>query len=329
MAYNFYTNYLLMMQKDPKEAMEEECQESINYAWENNATVYNILAQCEIGSNNFECESVMVNSVINSTTGETLSDDYRKIIHKHYKCARNYLGKMYKFFGETWLTINTNTKIGSTKNSILQRCNNILRWQDENSFIQEIECIYSRNLSGTNFDYGSEGVPEIGADAKLLVQRNEITNKINFNQRFLLDGHAFQIKQIDNHYSQTLMTLYIFEVPLQANDDLENGIAGGADILFNPDVMEDVISPSTIKKILLGYSQEYSVYNYTNGEITDDVFEICASNANEDCYDLTIIDGNNFIVSNLKESNKLLKITCTNTATHGEVTIDIVLGGKW
>lgn len=337
MASNFYETYMKFLSKNPQDKILDDCQESIDYGWEEMPNVVNILAQDLNNFNQFVVESVMITSAINSTTGQNFGDNYLKIIHKNYKNSNNTLGRIYKFenMNETykhldgkWISINANTKIGVVKNSILQRCNNVLKWKDKlgNLYIQD--CVYSTNFNA-GLDYGSQGVPQIKADAKILVARNEETNLITFNQRFLFDGHAFQVKQIDNHYSKTLMTIYIFEVPLQVNDDLYNGIAGGLTNDDNNYNENDIIISPNETTILLDEKLDYSVFSLANGIPNSNIFEISASGLDKNNYKLDIVDGNHFSVTNLKKSMEKLKIKCIDKISGNEKTIEIELGGKW
>jgi len=329
MAFEFYKAYINSMAKTPQEDWRESQQEAINDFWDNTSTVETILGQTAVGGSTYGNEEIQLNSVINPTTGENFGDQYRKIIYKTYADAdtNKWLGKMYQFDSEYWLTTNTNTVIGANTSAILRKCNNILKWYDSNGILRQWYCVFTRNISGNGLDYGTEGTPQVGGDTKILVQINTETALIPFNQRFLFDGHAFQVKQIDNHYSSTLMTIYIFETQLQANDDLINNIAGASGKI-TPTTSENKILPATTK-IILGDTVSYTVYNYVNGVENTDTFAIVGSGAPSANYTLTIVDGNHFTVKNNIQSNTPLTITCTNNISALTTSIEIILGGAW
>lgn len=327
MAYEFYKAYINSMAKTPQEDWEESYQEASNDFWENTSTATIINGQDSISSLTYNEEEVQLNSLINIATGENFGDQYRKIIYKTYSEQLGWLGKYYIIDSKKWLLTNTNTRIGSVKSAVLRKCNNILKWYDSNGLLKEYECVYSKRLNGTNLDYGAEGVPQIDADGQILVQRNSNTNAIKYNQRFLFDGHAFQVKQIDNHYSDTLMTIYIFETQLQTNDDIVNNIASGSGEV-TPITNQNKILPN-VYKILLNETVNYNVYNYINGIANSNTFSIVASGANPSSYTLTIVDGNHFNIKNLLQSSIPLTITCTNNSTSEVVSIEIILGGIW
>ena len=177
------------------------------------------------------------------------------------------------------------------------------------------------------YEYGREGVPQSEGMTNVLIQYNDDTKGIFVNQRFILDGHAFQVQQIDNHYSQTLMTIYIFETQVQSGDDLVNNIAYNEHSV-EPITTELRISPNKTK-IILGERADYSVYSYTNGVVSSDVFSIVASGADASLYELTVLDGNHFSVLSLGQSNDALTVSCEDTTTHEIISIAITLGGAW
>ena len=212
MALEFYKAYLNSVAKEPVDYWQELRQEATNDVWLDTSTITTVQGQTILGSLTYSPESVQVNSVVDPKTGKTLGDNYKKIIYKNVSTSMiqkdlsktdRFLGKYYKFADYTWLTINTNTIIGSSAIAILEKCNNWLKWYDKDGVLHQWECVFERSLSGTGFDYGSEGVSEVGADTVIKVQRNAETDLIPFNQRFIFDKHAFQVKQINNHISET------------------------------------------------------------------------------------------------------------------------------
>ena len=338
MALEYYKAYLNSMAQAPVTYWKGLRQEATNDVWNDTATIETVLGQSAVGSSIYNEESVQLTSVLDPKTGKQLGDDYRKIIyktladsliHKDTTKTNRFWGKYYKFRDYTWLTVNTNTIIGSSASAILQRCNNWLRWYDKNNILHQCECVFERSLSSTGFDYGSEGVAEVGSDTLIRVQRNAETELIPFNQRFIFDGHAFQVKQINNHISDTYMELYLFETQIQSNDDLVNNIAN-SDGEIKPTTNETLITPD-VNKILQGETQNFSVYNYIDGVPSSSTYKVEVLGGSVGVnYTLTIIDGNNFSITNILQSNSPLTIVCTNTQDSSDiVSINIILGGLW
>lgn len=329
MALKHYQAYMNAVSQEPVDEWRGLMQASIDDTWKDSSTLETIQGQTAVGGSVYADESVYLNSVINPSTGENFGDEYRKIFYKTYADAETnkWLGKMYQFHDNYWLVTNTNTAIGAVTNSILRKCNNMLKWYDADGILHEWECVFTRNIGGTAFDYGTQGAPQVDGSCKILVQQNDETKTIPFNQRFIFDGHAFQVQQIDNHYSPTLMTIYIFETQIQSGDDLVNNIA------WNNNVETDVttetrISPNT-NKILIGDSVAYSVFKYVNGVKQDNTFSISASGVLNALYTLTIVDGNHFTILAKGQSLNTLVVSCTDIQTSEVTTLKITLGGAW
>lgn len=367
MELNFYKAYKNSLAQKPVDSWRNLMQQAISETWEDTSTIEILSGQSTIGGTSFAQEHLQVTSVVSPKTGKVLGDDFRKIIYKNlfdnelppniiktsqflvnrvgnvelYKfktiegedfLVRNsnrWLGKYYRFKGYTWLTINTNTIIGAAATAILQRCNNWLKWYDADGTFHQWECVFDRALSSTGFDFGSENVPEISSDIVIKVQRNAETDSISFNQKFVFDGHVFQVKQINNHISETYMELYLFETQIQANDNLVDGIANNP--IPSVEMQNNIVISPNIQKINLGETQKFSVFNYVNGVPTDDGFDISLSGPKQGLdYELLIIDKNNFSIKNLKQSNTPLSITFSNiNNVEQNCTINILLGGKW
>lgn len=340
MPLNIYQAYMRSVAQDPVSEWRTATQEMINDTWLDTSTLESVQGQIELGGSEYSTESVQLNSVINPTTGQSFGDDYRKIIYQNYSQnvlspqlnptgnSQRFLGKYYQFDNSTWLTINTNTIVGALTTAIVRRCNNTLKWYDKTGVLHEWACVFDRDLTSTNLDEGSQGVAEIGADAVIQVQRNSETDSIPYNQRFIFDGHAFQIKQINNHVSSTYMEFYVFEIQVQANDDLVNDIANSTGEI-TPATDEIQVLPQ-ITTLSQGNSQTFSVYRYVDGEQTTDTFNIVASGPVVGVnYNLFNVTDNTFTIENLIASSTPLTIVCTDNQNQEQVSINILLTGGW
>lgn len=367
MPLEFYNAYMTSLAKDPVSDWRETTQEMINDTWLNTSTVEEVEGQAYIGAKTFVKESVQWNSVLDPKTGSSLGDEYRKIIYKSlfdselppdillstqellscingielYKFtnidgkpylvrnSRRFLGKYYRFNNYIWLTINTNTTIGSNATAILQKCNNKLKWYNKDGKLCEWPCVFERKLSSTQFDMGSEGVGEVEASTLIKVQRNNETEQIPYNQRFIFDGRAFQVNQINNHVSDTYIELYLFETQIQANDDTINNIANGK-IEKQSATTQTRILPE-INVLKQGKSQSFSVYKSVDGKLSKDEYSVSIIGAVENVnYRLAIIDGNNFSIECLLPIDVPLTIICANKSdTTDVVSKNILLTGVW
>lgn len=329
MALKYYQAYMSSLAQEPVDEWRGLMQAAVNDTWQDSSTLETVQGQTEVGGSVYSAESVYLNSVINPSTGESFGDEYRKMFYKTYADSdtNKWLGKMYQFHDNYWLVTNTNTAIGAVTSSILRKCNNMLKWYDSQGVLHEWECVFTRNIGNTNFDYGTQGAPQVDGSCKILVQQNAETISIPFNQRFIFDGHAFQVQQIDNHYSPTLMTIYIFETQIQSGDDLVHNIAWNGNV--EGDVTTDTRISPNVNKILTGETVSYSVFKYLNGVKQGNTFNISASGVPENTYKLTVADGNHFSIRAKEKSNGTLVVSCVDTGTSETTTIQITLGGAW
>ena len=91
------------------------------------------------------------------------------------------------------------------------------------------------------------------------------------------------------------------------------------------DAITNKISPN-INYIKLNNIQEYSIFEYVNGEITDTKFEINFYNVpkrNYDCY----VEDNRFAIKNLRAFDEPLLVVCKNLNNGSVVEKEIELGG--
>ena len=130
MALKYYQAYQNSIAQAPVDDWRETMQQSINDTWEDSSTLETVQGQTTVGGTTYSEESVYLNSVINPSTGENFGDEYRKIFYRTYSDAstNKWLGKMYQFDSQYWLTTNTNTAIGAVTSAVLRKCNNILKW---------------------------------------------------------------------------------------------------------------------------------------------------------------------------------------------------------
>lgn len=286
-----------------------------------------IREQIENGSKKYKKLGVRITSVINPTVGDNYGDQYKKIIFKTYNYPKE-LGYMYRFNNKTWLAVNTRTVTNLSGHSIVRMCNNTLKWVDKTDKTKLCiwECVFTSHLSNSSFDYGTKEVVQVSGEVVILVQRNAETNQITYNDRFIFDGKAFQVNQIQNHLSKTYLIIKMFETQIQPEDDIINNIASANTL--TPTTSTQKILPDTLT-IPINSTQEYTVYNYINGVASGDTFTITASGIPAEYYTLNIVGGNSFSVTALKANNLPLLVTCTNNITFAKIERHLTLTKGW
>ena len=189
-------NYKKLVSEEKQQFYQDLIDERFEYA-----TDYMIIEEeCSVGSIVFKPLGARITHGLNSSSSNVFAKEFKKIIFQNYN-HEQYLGKKYRFNGHTWLTTDLNEITNISSHSFVRMCNNVLNWYDPNdkTKLYSEPCVFTNQFTNTSFDNGSENVIQISGDFQILVQLNERTKTIAYNQRFVLDGLGFQVTQYDNH----------------------------------------------------------------------------------------------------------------------------------
>lgn len=305
----------------------ESYQDLIDERFENSSSLKVIQEQECNGGTRYKDIKARVCHAINSETGNNFGDQWRKIIFSRSTHPKD-LGYMYKFDGHTWLTTNTNTRTNLSGHAIVRMCNNKLKWvsKEDKTTLLSWDCVFTNQITDTSFDYGSKDVVQVSSDILILVQRNCETNQISYNDRFIFDGQAFLVNQVNNHISDTYLILKMTQTQVLPNDDLTNNIAGAQNL---PPVTDDIKILPSVLNIVVGDTQSYNVYNYIDGIPKANTFTITASGLDSSFYTLTVLAGNTFSIRALKASFIPLIIQCKDNVTNGVSNIYLTFTSGW
>lgn len=231
--------------------------------------------------------------------------------------------------------------------SYIKECNNTLNWYlyDSNSNKKLIQqpCIIDNKITQTTFNY-SESIILSQNTLTITTQNNANIKNISENNRFLFDGvpfkvqmkNAWQREQTMNSNSAPLIYLSCIKDQISPLDDLENNIADGlpakditnTSIIIALTTIGEGINPNKIK---VNHTQTYSVYKYDEqNNKSSNTFTITASGCDPSYYTLTIIDGNNFSITNLKgNGTQYLTAHCVDNVDNKSEDIKIRLVDRW
>ena len=331
MSYSFY-EASLKIYKDAKTSIIDENQANVDEMLSAASTYMQVEEQTNAGSSIYNEINCRITSLIDPKTGKDFGDEYRKIIFDNYS-HNKWLGQLYKFDNYYWLATNTNTRINASASSILRRCNNELKWYDDNGILHVVPCVFSREVSAENMKDGSNGVPQIWGTIKIQAQRNEETNLLKLNQRLIFDGFAFQIQQINNHLYLFVILIflyiefYLFETQIQVTDDTINDIVNGK--MDTPITGTEIKILPSINSIYLNDTVVFKVNKYVNGVANEDTFAITCENVPIENYNLSIIDGNSFSITNNIPTNNLLLVKCKDNSSDEVITMSVKLTKSW
>lgn len=203
-------------------------QDKINSEYEYATNAFIIQEELNFGSLNFTDIEVILNHVINPTTGEKLGDDFKEIVFKDISHSNKGMGFRYSFDNFYWLTINTDNYKKATASVIIRRCNHNLKWYDANRILRNEPCIidYFKLAAMRDFLIENSNMAIPDKKCNIILQNNIVTNVINYNQRFIFNNTAWQVIGFDRVTYPGLITLNLEQHQINtATDDLVNEIA--------------------------------------------------------------------------------------------------------
>jgi len=252
MAYKYFLSGSPINAYPPNTGWKNSFNSFLDYDFYNSPNVYTIQEETVFSSGSLVDVDARITTAISNDTGMKLSDDFKQILFKSDHTVG--LGYKYYFDSNYWITINTNIVKSITVTAVVRRCNNVLRWTDQNGITYAEPCIIDYKISSPNNNTTDPITPE--GTIHIFAQQNSRTNKIKENQRFLFGNennwmcyrvYGGGVKNYLNNTSVDNDTSTVMELVLgkslvnEDTDDLTNGIADANKIVFSL-----VTSPSAI-----------------------------------------------------------------------------------
>lgn len=249
-----------------------------------------------------------------------------------------WVGKRFRFADNIWITINVNKDATISNSAQVQRCNNVLKWYDfDEEVIYEEPCVLSEKIAATRVDDQTH-IQVLDGTLNAMLQYNEISKKISTNQKFIINGSAYVIKEVSaikrlatfdkNSIGNIEVELKKTEINTDT-DDLENNIAYKIPQPITPEILNgNIITPNIDELFVIQYNkQDYEVFNYIDGVIQSDTFEFEFYDAPSSKYKVTNITGNSFTIECLDFSQVPLVVSYRNTTTNEVNEFTIKLSG--
>ena len=247
-------------------------------SFDNAANIYynEIEFELDYGSNNFiKIPEIRVDSVTDYNTSMLANgDEYKIFIFKPDFPTPTY-GMKFRWGENYWLVINTDNEKNMAVSCEVRRCNNVLRFFDENGNKIYEPCIMDTTLRFTN-NIDTPPITTGKEEQKIWFQRNETTTKIRPNDKFIFGapnqryairlyagGMKNELNTITmDDTSPTLSEFYFQHYQINPEyDDLENGFANAYMQNFKVSI-DNVLS-----QIELGSTGTLTATVTKNGEI--------------------------------------------------------------
>ena len=176
---------------NPKNNYVELFQETLNGQFYNSSNWWTIQEETSLGSRVYQDVDVRIAHTINAETGLKIGNDWKTLYFISTDKAVD-VGNFYKFDDNTWITTNVEKTKNLTVTCTIRRCNNTLRWIDEDTgAIYEEPCVLEYLIKEPR-DYATQGSPfkVPGGFIHIEMQLNLITKKITHNKRFLIGNDS-------------------------------------------------------------------------------------------------------------------------------------------
>jgi hypothetical protein len=183
MVYKYFTSSSPIYFGNAGASFQNEFYALVNADFDNAPDKFSILEESTIGSRSYQALDVRINRGVNVYTGLKLGDDFKLLIFKDPLHPVS-LGMFYYFDNNYWIVYNIDKSKNLLASCLVRRCNNVLRWTDEEGNYYFEYCSIEYLISRPRDSFGQDMVTLQGY-IDVYTQGNIRTKKIIPNQRFL------------------------------------------------------------------------------------------------------------------------------------------------
>lgn len=212
--------------------LKQILQYKINSQFSNTPDVYQIQEEQTFGMQDWQNITVRIVHILSDkNTSDKKNDDWRGLIFQdlsHYYA----LGIRYYFDNNFWITVESDYYHYPTASATILRCDNILKWRDSNGVLRQEPCNINSKVQRYRNQY-NQVLTSYEGYITVTCQLNQYTKTIENNQRFVFNGQAYKIINLENYHNKTyngndapLLIMIMNRDPNNdAGDDLINNIA--------------------------------------------------------------------------------------------------------
>lgn len=183
-------------------------------------------------------------NVINPSTGENLSTSWQSILILDRKVDFIPIGAYVKYNNSVWIVYNPDNIASPTGNSIVIRCNTTYNTLDYYGNIVKTPMFFAKGTVLASSPYYMELSATLDGYQHVIMQLNDVTEKITNNTRLILGKSAFGmygVSDFPEEFTGDLDSCHIFRADLRLQetveaDDLVNRVADGKYFSFTIDL---------------------------------------------------------------------------------------------
>ena len=213
-------------------------------------------------------------NVINPSTGENLSTSWQSILILDRKVDFVPIGAYVKYNNSIWIVYNPDNIASPTGNTIVIRCNTTYNTLDYYGNIVKTPMFYAKGTVLASSPYYMELSATLDGYQHVIMQLNEVTEKITNNTRIILGKSAFGmygVSDFPEEFTGDPNSCHIFRADLRLQetieaDDLVNHVADAKYFSFTLDIGGN-------NTMIVGEPQTLSITARRNGDIVQSTTE--------------------------------------------------------
>lgn len=191
---SFYDNFLKIVEK-PSESHRRMYQELVNYTFDNASTYWeDVGEEKEFGTLVFDKIEARINDIVDAKTGQRINDDYKKIIFRDLQYSPD-IGTRYQFDDNIWMVFSANNIRTDSSSVYIRRCNNTMNTQDKYGNIHKEPCYIDYKVTEAQI-FKNQQIDTPSGRIFVQCQRNQWTDKISINDRYIFSGTVYRVRQI-------------------------------------------------------------------------------------------------------------------------------------
>lgn len=326
----FYQAKKNILPNSPNDYYREQTQMLINDRWDNTTTLQNIEEEFPFGSFLFRNVEVRMTHALDKSTNKKQGDDFRELIFQDIDYNAK-LGNYYRFNNAYWLTINLDELNRTSKNIIVHRCNNYLKWKDSSGVLYSYPCFLAYDVTAASPRVDNNVITPNNRII-VTVQANEDTLGLKVNHRFIFGDRPFKIIGYNNYMidtidgKQSIMYIQTQLDEISPYDDFENQIAYNTyidDVIEEVEEKDGIVIEPPFNFVKQNYTMEFSANLYVDNEIQPDIIEVETLGAPDWTFDLSSLGDNKFALKCKKVSQIPLEIKFTNGVVTNSILVDL------
>ena len=285
--------------------------------WPDDPLVRTIKQETAVGTFTFEDVEAQVSTVSTYLSNVIKdSDDWRRIMYKDVTKTVER-GTYFLFDDSYWIAYASTETEAAHATNLLRRCNNFLKWVDEDDILHSYPCVVDTILSSTSVKYDKD-VNVANGSASVYVQGNIATRTITINRRFIFGDTVWRVAGrnawLNDGTHPDTAPFIVFDVDLAlttSTDDMENELAGGkaeSGLVDTGYDLRDEDNRQHVNSIRVGTTVNFFLYQDGQSIRPDRAGGITFSGPDLSCYNSQVTN-TYIIITCLKPSPSPLTIT--------------------